>query len=67
MGGFTYTSSIAATAGMTYALRSLDYEFSDVLVAFHVVRQDDDGSMILLWKMLKKFPAPKAIRQTQNR
>ncbi len=67
MGEFTYAHSITAKVGSTYALRSLNYENSDALVAFHVVRQDDDGGMILLWKMLKKFPAPKAIRQNQNK
>jgi len=62
MGEFSYTSSIAATVGMTYALRSLSYSDSDLLVAFRVVRRDQDGSLILLWKMLKEFPAPTVTR-----
>lgn len=67
LGQFTYSHYVAAKVGNTYVLRSLDYDNSDVLVAFHVVRQDDDGSMVLLWRMLKKFPIPSPIRQTQNR
>jgi hypothetical protein len=39
-------------------LRAINYRVSDVLVAFRVIRQDADGSMILLWKMLKTFPTP---------
>ncbi len=64
--GLTYKSYLPAKAGRTYALRSVDYENSDVLVGFRVVRQDTDGSMILLWKMLHKFPVPKALRERGN-
>lgn len=44
--------------GRTYVLRSVNYRSSDVLVAFRVVRRDDDGSTTLLWKVLKRFPTP---------
>jgi len=54
----TYTDRLAAVAGNTYALRSVNYDNSDVLVAFRVLHRDEDGSVILLWKMLKKFPKP---------
>jgi hypothetical protein len=67
IGGLTYTRYVTAQVGSTYVLRSISYPNSDLLVAFHIVRQDDDESLILLWKMLKKFPAPKAIWQTQDR
>lgn len=56
--GFTYASHVPALANTAYALRSVGYRNSDVLVAFRVIRQDTDGSMILLWKILKKFPTP---------
>ncbi|HXG92207.1 MAG TPA: hypothetical protein VNN73_07525 [Blastocatellia bacterium] len=56
--GFTYASRTPALTNTTYAVRSISYEDSDVLIAFRVVRQDTDGSMILLWKILKKFPTP---------
>ncbi|HEX6184421.1 MAG TPA: hypothetical protein VFZ44_11115 [Pyrinomonadaceae bacterium] len=57
-GRWTYRSRLPAVAGHTYALRSIGYATSDTLVAFHVVRKDEDGSVVLLWKMLKKYPKP---------
>jgi hypothetical protein len=42
----------------TYVLRSVNYHASDVLVAFRVVRIDNDDSVIILWKLLKKYPTP---------
>jgi hypothetical protein len=58
MNGLMYARSVSALINTTYVLRSINYRYSDVLVAVRAVRQDTDGSMILLWKMLKKFPAP---------
>ena len=40
----------------TYLLRSVDSSRSDVLVAFRVIRQETDGSAVILWKLLKSFP-----------
>src|SRR5262245_3734457 len=56
--GFFYRDYLAATVGATYAVRSVSQERSDVLVAFRVLRQDTDGSLILLWKRLKWFSTP---------
>jgi hypothetical protein len=56
--GFTYSRYTGARVNRTYALRSIGYHQSDVLVAFRVVRQDSDGSLIIVWKMLKDFPTP---------
>ena len=61
-GDFSYKSRLEAKVNTTYALRSINYDTSDVLVAFRVVRQDTDGSLILAWKMLKQFPTPKLER-----
>ena len=48
-----------AVAGHTYLLRSVDYRMSDVLVAFRVVRKDEErGDVVLLWKILKRFHTP---------
>ncbi len=54
--GLTYKSIVPALVERSYIVRSIDYGISDTLVAFRVVRQDMDGSLIILWKMLKKFP-----------
>lgn len=57
-GPWIYRSSLPAVAGHTYALRSINYRESDVLVAFSVVRKEADGSVVLLWKLLKSYPKP---------
>lgn len=57
---------IAADAGTTYVLRSISYDQSDVLVALRLVRRDTDGSFIIAWKLLQKFPAPQLIRNNNQ-
>jgi hypothetical protein len=61
-GPWTYRSRLPAVAGHTYALRSVNYRDSDVLVAFRLVRKDADGSVVILWKLLKRYPKPKLER-----
>jgi len=61
---FSYSSRLPVLVNTTYLLRSVNYGDSDVLVAFRVLRKDVDGSVVLIWKMLKKFPAPQL---AQNR
>jgi hypothetical protein len=58
VGALAYKSRVPALADNTYLLRSINYELSDVLVAFRVVRTDADGSMTLLWKRLHEFSKP---------
>ena len=62
VGGFSYSASVPALVDATYVVRSISYDRSDVLVAFRVVRQDMDGSLTLLWRMLQKFPVPRPSR-----
>jgi hypothetical protein len=57
-GSLTYRNRVDARVGQTYALRAIGYERTDVLVAFRVLRQDVDGSLILSWKLLRRYPAP---------
>ena len=57
-GQWTYKDSLPVVVGSTYVLRSVNYDTSDVLVAFRVLRKDSDGSVVLLWKLLKKYPKP---------
>lgn len=56
--GFSYGLSVPWKLDTTYALRSINYGRSDVLVAFRVVRQDSNGSLIVLWKKLKSYRSP---------
>ncbi|HEU4836831.1 MAG TPA: hypothetical protein VFS90_20520 [Pyrinomonadaceae bacterium] len=60
--GTTYGERLRMGLDTTYLLRSIDYDTSDVLIAFRVVRVDTDGSAIILWKQLKKYPVPKLAR-----
>lgn len=53
--GRLYKRSLPVQAGATYLMRSINYNESDVLVAFRVARRDDDGSAIIAWKLLKDF------------
>ena len=60
--GIKYGERVKAEVGMSYVLRSINYDDSDLLVALKVVRQDTDGSLIIAWKLLQKFPKPELAR-----
>lgn len=60
--GQTYKHSLPLQANATYLLRSINYGVSDKLVAFQVVRQEPDSSVIIAWKILKSFPTPELVR-----
>jgi len=60
--GFTYKSRQPLKAKNTYLLRSISYRESDLLVAFRLIREDTDGSAVILWKILKRFPVPELAR-----
>jgi hypothetical protein len=60
--GFGYRSTLPVLINNTYVLRSINYNRSDVLVAFHVVRMEGDASVMLLWKRLKRFSKPELVR-----
>jgi len=62
MEGWTYKSRLPVFTKQTYVVRSVSYGRSDILVAFRVVRKDPDGSVVVLWKMLKKFSKPELER-----
>jgi hypothetical protein len=57
-GSFTYYSVIPGVPGFTYVLRSVAEGRADLLIAFRLCRKDEDGSLIILWKLLKKDSAP---------
>ncbi len=58
-GAYNYINRMKATSATTFALRSVCYDTSDVLVAFRVTRLDTDSSTILVWKILKTFAVPR--------
>lgn len=57
-GDVTYYSVLRAVPGSTYVLRSVAEGRADILIAFRVCRKDADGSLIILWRRLKKDSAP---------
>lgn len=60
--GTTYRRIVPARSQSSYLVRSIDFGTSDLLVAFRVVRFDDDGSAIIAWKLLKSFSKPQLKR-----
>lgn len=56
--GITYKNRAPVVLDSTYVLRSVIYHASDLLVAFRVVRIDNDDSVVIVWKQLKKYPTP---------
>ena len=56
--GISYKSRLPLKLNATYVLRSILYDTSDSLVAFRVVRVDNDDSATIVWKLLKKYPTP---------
>jgi hypothetical protein len=58
-----YSDRQRAQVNTTYVVRSIDYSRSDVLVAFRVLRKDRDGSLIILWRLLKTYPVTDLARQ----
>lgn len=60
--GVTVKSRQPLAANSTYVVRAVNYHASDALVAFKVIRIDDDGSAIILWKLLQKYPVPELAR-----
>jgi hypothetical protein len=56
--GALYRSRLPLRVRSTFLLRSIVYGTSDIFVAFRVVREDPDGSVIIAWKQLKKYPEP---------
>ncbi len=62
VGELEYRNRLAAVVDNTYVLRSIGYSDSDLLVAFRIIRKESDGSIVLAWKLLKKYPVPKLAR-----
>ena len=65
--GFLYRKRLPVKEHSTYLLRSISYGRSDVLVAFRLVRKDTDGSVIIAWKLLKKYSVPELKRDQTGR
>jgi hypothetical protein len=60
--GQAYKKILPIQSNATYLLRTINYDVSDLLVAFQVVRQESDGSVIIAWKLLKNYAKPQLAR-----
>jgi hypothetical protein len=66
-GRFIYSGSAEIKLDETYVLRSIAYRLDrqiddkrcDIVIAFQVVKQDDEGSVTLVWKELLTKESPK--------
>jgi len=60
--GTQLVSRLPVELNTTFLLRSVVYDYTDVLVAFRVIRKDSDGSVVILWKLLKQYATPAVAR-----
>lgn len=66
--GFLYTTSATVRLNQTYALRSITYRHfgqkfptfwdRDITALFKVIGMEEDGSIVMLWKVLKEKKSP---------
>jgi len=62
-----YVSGVKPAIGNSYIVRTKNGDYYDVLVAFQVLRQDVDGSIILLWKLLQQYDSPEGYHARNNK
>ena len=60
--GITFKQRLPLIPNSTYVLRAINYDNSDVLVAFRVVEVESDGTALILWKLLKRYSTPQVER-----
>lgn len=53
-----YQQRLPAVVGHSYVLRAVNFRDADTLVVFKIHRKDDDGSLIIFWKLIKNFGKP---------
>jgi hypothetical protein len=58
MDGLQVSRRVGVQSDSTYLLRSINFRQSDVLVVFRVLHIDSDDSVVIVWKVLKKFGKP---------
>ncbi len=55
LGETTFNTRLSPIVGHTYVLRSLVFGYYDVVVGFRILRKDEDGSLIIFWKLLEQL------------
>jgi len=62
----SYKDRVKAEVGATYVVRAINFWEADVLVGFKLLRQDEDGSLIIAWRLLQRYPTPKLARNQEG-
>lgn len=55
---FSYRNRSPLEIGVTYVMRSVSYQTSDLLIVFRTHRLDTDESLIFVWKTLRRYATP---------
>ncbi|MCK6598408.1 MAG: hypothetical protein L6Q37_08600 [Bdellovibrionaceae bacterium] len=58
--GFNYSERTKFKIGEVFGLRSVNFGEtygSDLLVVFKIIKQYEDGSLLIVWKKIKEFPS----------
>jgi len=63
--GIPYRNRLPLEVKTTYLLRSINYDRADVFVAFRIIRKEVDRSVVIVWKLLKRYPKPELTRTNQ--
>lgn len=61
-----YKERLPVVVGNTYLLRAISFDEADTLAAFNIRRKDEDGSLIIFWKIIKNFETPILKRDAGN-
>ena len=66
LGSFSAVGRAPVTLGTVYLLRSILYEESDTIVALTPTRIDSDGSLIIVWRLIKRLEPPTEPQEVQG-
>lgn len=53
-----FRTRLPAIVGHTYLVRSVSFDYYDILTVFQIWRKDTDGSLIIFWKEIEQFETP---------
>jgi hypothetical protein len=66
LGDREFYAYLPAAEGHTYLIRAISYGKADKLVAFHILKMDEGGSLTILWITIKDFGAPKFLTKADE-
>lgn len=63
--GMLTARHVPAVEGHTYLLRAISFNEADKLVAFRILKMDQDGSLTIAWRTLKDFEVPRLFERSE--